>query len=160
MQYSTTPRGRAASTLGALIVAVVTLAAAASQAWADDRRERIEFDSFTPKNMFELAREHHQNWAPQRIWGDLSLPEQADKPVPAMVLMHGSGGIEPSMKTWVDALNGIGVATFVVSTFEPRGVQRTVEDQSLVPPAANLMDGLQALGRLARTRASIRRVSA
>ncbi|MEV4777667.1 dienelactone hydrolase family protein [Burkholderia sp. LMU1-1-1.1] len=111
---------------------------------------RVEFDSFTPATMYDLARERRQNWAPQRVWGDLTLPHAPPAvpnpgPVPAMVIMHGSAGIEANTRMWVSALNSIGVATFVVSSYEPRGVTRTVEDQTLVPPAANLMDGLQAL---------------
>nr|WP_315426058.1 dienelactone hydrolase family protein [uncultured Albidiferax sp.] len=41
------------------------------------------------------------------------------------------------------------MATFVVSSFEPRGVKRTAEDQSLVPTSATLTDGLLALQLLA-----------
>jgi dienelactone hydrolase len=115
-----------------------------------DTQGRIEFASHTPKTMFDLARERRQNWAEQRVWGDLSLPSKvSDAKLPAMVLVHGSGGVERSMAQWVEAFNDIGVATFVVHVFEPRGVKRTAENQSLVPPAADLMDTLQALQLLA-----------
>ncbi|WP_394788608.1 dienelactone hydrolase family protein [Rhodoferax sp.] len=134
-------------TAAALLATVATLAGA--QQLARDTQGRIEYNSFTPKNMFELAREHRQNWAPQKVWGDLSLPQSSEATVPAMVLMHGSGGIEKGMAQWVDAFNSIGVATFVVSSFEPRGVKRTAEDQSLVPASATLADGLLALQLLA-----------
>jgi dienelactone hydrolase len=109
---------------------------------------RLEFDSYTPPTMYDLARERRHLWAPQRIWGDLSLPRRSEK-VPAMVIMHGSGGIEANSQMWVGALNNIGVATFVVSSFEPRGITSTVTNQTLLSPAANLMDGLQALQLLA-----------
>ncbi|WP_332853945.1 dienelactone hydrolase family protein [Duganella sp. S19_KUP01_CR8] len=136
-----------------LLSAALLLAASAPHAQQLNAASqgRIEFDSYTPKTMFDLARERRENWAPQKIWGELSLPKPAEPPapVPAMVLMHGSGGIEASMQTWVDAFHAIGVATFVVSSFEPRGVKRTAEDQTLVPAAANLMDSLQALQLLA-----------
>jgi dienelactone hydrolase len=110
---------------------------------------RIEFQSFTPRTMFDLARERRQNWPEAKIWGDLSFPSNSDGMVPAIVLSHGSGGVERSMSQWVEALNDIGVATFVVDTFGPRGVKRTAEDQSLISPAANLMDAFQALQLLA-----------
>ncbi|GAB3252003.1 dienelactone hydrolase family protein [Chitinimonas naiadis] len=110
-----------------------------------DTQGRIDYASFTPKTMYDLARERRENWAPQPVWAYLSLPKDAHQPVPAMVLMHGSAGIEDSMAQWVATFNEMGIATFVVSSFEPRGVTRTVEDQSLVPPAATLMDGLLAL---------------
>ncbi len=106
---------------------------------------RIEFQSFTPKTMFDLARERRQNWIALKIWGDLSFPSKMGDKVPAMILSHGSAGVERSMSQWVDALNDIGVATFVVDSFGPRGAKRTAEDQTLVPSSANLMDAFQAL---------------
>ena len=132
-----------------LLIATFPLAGAA-QDLELETQGRIDFASFTPKTMFDLARERRQNWAEQRIWGDLSLPKVADEKVPAMVLMHGSAGVERSMVQWVDAFNEIGVATFVVNVFEPRGVKRTVENQALVPSAADLMDAFQALLLLAK----------
>jgi dienelactone hydrolase len=110
---------------------------------------RIEFQSYTPKSMFDLARERRQSWSEIKIWGDLSFPSGAQDKVPAIILSHGSGGVERSMAQWVEALNDIGVATFVVDTFGPRGVKRTAEDQTIVSPAANLMDAFQALNLLA-----------
>ena len=136
----------------ASLLAVLLLAlppAAAAQDLKPDTQGRIAFDSFTPKTMFDLARERRQNWAAQRVWGELSLPKAASDKIPAMVLMHGSAGVEGSMSQWVDALNDIGVATFVVHVFEARGVKRTAENQTLVPYSADLMDAFQALTLLA-----------
>jgi dienelactone hydrolase len=99
--------------------------------------------------MFDLARERRQNWKKQEVWGDLHFPEGSAGKVPAIVLMHGSGGIEASMAQWVNAFNEIGVATFVVSSFAPRGVSSTVDDQTRVPAAASLADALVALELLA-----------
>lgn len=105
--------------------------------------------------MFDLARERHQNWSEQRTWGDLSLPKGTedhnaeDKKIPAMVLMHGSGGLEPGMAQWVDALHELGVATFVVHVSESRCVKRTAENQSAVPSSADVVDAFQALALLA-----------
>lgn len=138
------------TTLLLTFAAAVMPSARAQQSPTGDRNSvRIEFDSFTPATMYDLARERRQNWAPQRVWGDLTFPPVKESQVPVMVIMHGSAGIEANTKMWVGALNAIGVATFVVSSYEPRGITRTVEDQTLLPPAANLMDGLQALQVLA-----------
>ncbi|EHP39564.1 dienelactone hydrolase [Cupriavidus basilensis OR16] len=133
-----------------LLLAAITLSfAAVAQEFRSETQGRIEFASFTPKTMFDLARERRQNWAEQKVWGDLSLPKSGDDKVPAIVLMHGSGGVEASMAQWVEAFNDIGVATFVVHVFASRGVKRTAEDQTLVPYAADLMDAFQALQLLA-----------
>src|SRR4249919_1459333 len=84
---------------------------------------RIEFQSFTPATMFDLARERRESWREVKIWGDLSFPSRMGDKVPAIVLAHGSAGVERNMAQWVAALNEIGVATFVVDTFGPRGVK-------------------------------------
>lgn len=133
----------------ALAASLITTQTVAAQPLTATTQGRIDYASYTPKTMFDLAREHRENWAPQPVWGFLSLPANTSQPVPAMVLMHGSGGIEVSMDQWVATFNSMGIATFVVSSFEPRGVIKTVDDQSLVPPAATLMDGLLALPLLA-----------
>lgn len=133
-----------------LLAASTFLSPVSAQTLNRDTQGRIEFASFTPKTMFDLARERRQNWAEQKIWGDLSLPKTTGDKVAVMVLMHGSGGVERGMAQWVEAFNDMGVATFVVSSFEPRGVKSTVDDQARVPYAANLMDALQALQLLAK----------
>ncbi|WP_212758167.1 dienelactone hydrolase family protein [Usitatibacter palustris] len=115
-----------------------------------DTQGRIDFASFTPKTMFDLARERRANWTEQSSWGHLTLPKVASDKVPAIVLMHNSGGVERGMSQWVDAFNEMGVATFVVHVFESRGVTRTAENQALVPYSADLMDAFQALMLLAR----------
>lgn len=56
--------------------------------------------------------------------GYLSVPESAtpDAPVPAMVLLPGSGGIVPGREHEYAAwLNELGIAAFVVEYYEPRG---------------------------------------
>jgi dienelactone hydrolase len=133
--------------LRTLLMSVLILAMPTTHA-ESPASERITFDSYTPPTMFDLARERRQNWTPQKIWADLKLPAASGK-VPAMILMHGSAGVEGNTRMWVDALNGIGVATLVVDTFGPRGVTSTVADQTLLSPAANLIDAFQALQLLA-----------
>jgi dienelactone hydrolase len=122
---------------------------AMAQELTSETAGRIEFSSYTPRTMYDVARVAREKWPVQKVWGDLSFPKGAVGTVPAIVLMHGSGGIEKSMGQWVDAFNDIGVATFVVSSFEPRGIARTAENQALVPPPANLVDAFQALQLLA-----------
>jgi predicted dienelactone hydrolase len=119
--------------LAVLVTASTIALPAAAQAPAPETQGRIAFGSFTPKTMFDLAREQRQNWTDQEVWGDLSLPKGAAGKVPAIVLMHGSGGVDRGMAQWVAAFDEIGVATFVVDVFGPRGVRQTVENQALVP---------------------------
>lgn len=135
------------------VIIVATLQACAHISKSHEekvRAERIYFDSFTPSTMFDLAREHRRNWSSQKIWGDLYWPDNKSEKLPVMILMHGSGGIGPSLQQWVQAFKEIGVATFIVSTFEPRGVINTLDDQTRLPQSANLADAFMALEALSR----------
>jgi dienelactone hydrolase len=110
---------------------------------------KIPFDSVTPKNRYELASATYDP-KPAAIWGTLGLPAGGHAPYPAMVLAHGSGGIEQKeWERWVPLLNQMGVATFVVDSFTPRGIARTVDDQSQLDQSANDADALAALKLLA-----------
>jgi len=56
----------------------------------------------------------------------LVMPEgaSADKPVPAMVILHGSGGIQKGREMeYAQLFAENGIAGFVVDYYEPRGVQ-------------------------------------
>ncbi len=57
--------------------------------------------------------------------GYLSLPDNAspDQPVPAMILLHGSGGIkEDREQEYARLLNENGIAAFLINYYMPRGV--------------------------------------
>jgi len=110
----------------------------------------IAFDSVTPKSRYELANASYDP-TPVVIWGTLGLPSGGHGPYPAMVLSHGSGGIEQKeWDRWVPLLNQLGVVTFVVDSFTPRGIARTVDDQAQLDQSANDADALAALQLLAR----------
>jgi dienelactone hydrolase len=86
------------------------------------------------------------------IVGHLFLPSgvTGGQRRPAVVLMHGSGGVYPELLAfWPKMLNELGIAAFVVDSFSPRGVTSTVDDQSQVPFSADLADASAALGLLA-----------
>ena len=59
----------------AIVLALIWPLAGGAQELAAETQGRIDFDSFTPKTMFDLARERRDQWATQRVWGDLSLPK-------------------------------------------------------------------------------------
>lgn len=124
---------------------VICIVSAQSQILEKNSQGRIEFDSFTTASMFDLARERRQNWTAQKIWGDLSLPTTTNSKVPAIILMHGSGGVAPHLNQWVNAFNEIGVATFVVDSFGPRNIKSMVSDQKQLSNSSNLIDAFQAL---------------
>lgn len=85
-----------------------------------------------------------------KIWGELRFPPnmKADK-VPVMVVMHSSAGINHNIYDWVEFFNKMGIATFMVDSFTPRGIQSTATDQSQLAIPTTSADGLLALKLIA-----------
>jgi len=109
---------------------------------------RYAFASWTPRTLGELL-QGNRSGETQNIVGHLFLPPGSDK-VPAVVLVHGSGGIySAELNFWPKQFNAAGIAVFTLDMFGPRGVQSTVEDQSQVPFTADVADEFAALRVLA-----------
>lgn len=109
---------------------------------------RYAFASWTPKTLGELT-QGNKGGGTVNIVGHLFLPPGNDK-VPAVVLVHGSGGIyRAELDYWPKQFNAAGIAVFTLDMFGPRGVQSTAEDQSQVPFPADVADAFAALRVLA-----------
>ncbi len=109
------------------------------------------YASSTPATVADLIQANRPRPA-ATAQGELVLPSSApaDAKLPAVVLVHGSGGVYPEQITyWARLLNEQGIAAFVIDIFGPRGVKSTGEDQSQVPFAADTADAFAALGMLA-----------
>ena len=109
------------------------------------------YASSTPATVMDLLQRNRPRPA-ATAQGELVLPANlpADVKLPAVVLVHGSGGIYPEqISFWARLLNEQGIAAFVIDAFGPRGVKSTADDQSLVPFAADTADAFAALGLLA-----------
>lgn len=106
------------------------------------------FASSTPATLPELM-DVATPKSPAAVLGHLFLPP-GDGKVPALVFIHGSGGIYPAMLDfWPKTLNAAGIAVFSVDTFGSRGIKSTADDQSLVPFTADTADAFAALRLLA-----------
>jgi hypothetical protein len=81
--------------------------------------------------------------------GELRIPTRPGK-LSAVVLVHGSGGLNGAVEQWAQELNDIGVAAFLLDSFSGRGITSTVEDQSQLDHLAMMVDAYRALGMLAR----------
>ncbi|HWK66104.1 MAG TPA: dienelactone hydrolase family protein [Rhizobiaceae bacterium] len=117
---------------------------------SDERSGHIAFPSATPSGPSELL----SGGSPEAvISGTLVFPDGAGSTnarIPAMVISHGSGGILPDREPiWAERLRKLGVATFLVDSFGPRGIGSTGADQSRLPLAASIADALHALRLLA-----------
>ena len=83
------------------------------------------------------------------IWGDLELPPGQVERSPAVVLVHGSGGVTPREDRWAEELRQAGAATFVLDSFTGRGIAITAQDQSQLSSLAMIGDAYRALELLA-----------
>lgn len=85
---------------------------------------------------------------PTTVAGVLRLPTLGDERLPAVVLVHGSGGALGNVDYWSQQLNGIGIATFVIDYFSGRGIQETRDDQAQLGNVAPILDVYAALSLL------------
>ncbi len=132
-----------------LVPAVAALLATVGLATATAAQTtlRIEFPSRTPSGPSELMAGEGR---PTSIVGWLAVPAGGAARKPAMVISHGSGGIlDGRENAWAARLNALGVATFVIDGFAPRGISSTGVDQSRLPTAASVADAFAALSALA-----------
>lgn len=82
---------------------------------------------------------------PAIIAGELRIPKSASEKVSAVILMEGAGGIGSNIEQWVETLNDIGVASFVLDSYAGRGLT----DSSKLDILAPMIDAFRALGVLA-----------
>jgi dienelactone hydrolase len=83
------------------------------------------------------------------LGGELRLPIGAPPKVPAVVLVHGSGGVGAGVDAWARVLNEAGIAAFILDSFSGRGIVSTVEDQDQLNSLAMMVDAYRALDVLA-----------
>jgi len=93
---------------------------------AEGTSGRIFYASATPFDL-DVILAGMDDALPTTGVGTLFMPEEAsgEAPVPAMVVLHGSGGITPGREMeYGELLADHGIAAFVVDYYEPRGVTR------------------------------------
>jgi dienelactone hydrolase len=94
----------------------------------------------TPVAFESSAREREE-----QIQGYLSFPSAQSGPVPLMLIMHSSGGIHARDWFFARTLNDMGVATFVIDSFGPRGLTKVYEDKTAFGEFEQAIDALTAI---------------
>ena len=82
------------------------------------------------------------------IAGALRIPRLGTDRLPAVILVHGSGGVGGNVDRWSQELNGIGIATFTIDSFTARGLQSTSANQTLLGRLNMILDSYRALAVL------------
>lgn len=82
--------------------------------------------------------------------GELRIPrESGPGKLPAVIIMHGSGGINAANQSWAYELNRAGIASFVVDSFSGRGLIQVSSDQAKLGRFAGVLDAFKAYDVLA-----------
>ena len=87
---------------------------------------------------------------PAMIAGELRIPKPGTDRLPAVVLVHGSGGVGFNIGMWVGELNKAGLATFFTDSFTGRGITNTITDQSQLSSYTMMNDAFAALAVLGK----------
>lgn len=87
---------------------------------------------------------------PVTLAGELRIPRPGTARLPAVVLVHGSGGVSGYIGDWSKFLNALGVATFTLDSFSGRGIASTIDDQQRLGGLAMIVDAYRALDLLSK----------
>lgn len=129
------------------VTALALLSAAPANAQNFVRMEMIPIPTVTLSTQQILSGETAGK--PAIIAGQLRIPKAGTDKLPAIIMVHGSGGLSASADQWARELNSIGVAVFVLDSFAGRGIVSTVNDQAQLDNLAMMVDAYRALGVLA-----------
>src|SRR5262245_41915310 len=83
------------------------------------------------------------------IAGELRIPRGVTGKMPAVVLLHGSGGIGPGPELWAKHFNEMGIASFVLDSFSARGIVSTSADQAQLGRVNMILDAYRSHEMLA-----------
>jgi dienelactone hydrolase len=82
------------------------------------------------------------------LTGKLTKP-QGEGPFPAVVLLHGCGGVNKFINSWADKLASLGYVALVLDSFGPRGEQKGIcANIMLIPSIVRSEDAYDAKAHL------------
>jgi dienelactone hydrolase len=133
----------------AMTIAAITIALSGGHASAQNvaRIELRPIQTVTLKTQQILTGE--TKGAPATLAGELRIPRPGSDRLPAVILIHGSGGVGGNVDAWAKEINSLGIAAFILDAFSGRGIVSTVGDQSQLDSLAMVIDAYRALSLLA-----------
>jgi dienelactone hydrolase len=112
------------------------------------RTEVHPFQSVTLKTAQILTGD--MNGPAVTLGGELRIPSLGTDKLPAVILVHGSGGVGVNIDAWAHDVNAMGAAAFILDSFTGRSIVSTVNDQSQLDSLAMMVDAYRALALLAK----------
>ena len=134
----------------AVVVALLCSAGATAAIQAVPRVSRVEVLPIRSETVSTRQFLQGEHGSEVLLAGELRLPVGSAGKVPAVILVHGSGGIGSNVDQWAADINAIGVAAFILDSFSGRGITSTVTDQSQLASVAMMVDAYRALDVLSR----------
>jgi dienelactone hydrolase len=83
------------------------------------------------------------------IAGELRIPQGASGRLPAVILLHGSGGLNGGNELWAKHFNEMGIASLLLDSFSGRGIVSTSTNQALLGRLNMILDAYRAFDVLA-----------
>jgi dienelactone hydrolase len=132
------------------IIGVAWMQAAAAEPSLRDLAQRTEIraiETLTLTDQQFLTGD--KSGKPTTIAGALRLPQGAPGKLPAVLLLHGSGGISGGHELWAKHFNEMGIAAYLLDSFTGRGLTSTSTNQALLGRLNMVLDAYRALDMLA-----------
>ena len=111
------------------------------------RLEIFSIDTLTLTDQQFLLGE--KDGTPARIGAELRFPPGIAR-IPAVVLIHGSGGVGANVDAWAQTLNAMGIAALILDAFTGRSITQTITDQSQLSNFSMIVDAYKGLELLSR----------
>jgi dienelactone hydrolase len=139
--------------LAPVVTAAVTLLNVSGALAEEPNRDlagRIELRSFRSLTLTDQQfLTGDKNGSPVTITGELRLPQGPTGPVPAVIILHGAGGLVASNELWSRILNAMGVATFAIDSHSGRNLDNISANQGALGFYAYTLDAYRAQELLA-----------
>lgn len=140
--------GRGLLTVVAVAFLVVLGSGCGVEPLSETLVEDVEFESLTfPGAWLQPFMPPIEEGVPVTVGGELRIPA-TNEPVPLVVIAHGCGGVSGSAGGWARDLEPLGIASFVLDSFEGRGIRDVCSGSEGVNQASLLVDLFRAVQAL------------
>jgi dienelactone hydrolase len=136
---------RQSSAAACLLLSLVTAQPAAADPSVKELAARTELHPITTLTLTDAQfLTGDKNGKATTVAGELRLPQGASGKLPAVVLMHGSGGAAAREELWAKIFNEMGIAALVLDSFSGRGLTSVSANQAALGRFNMILDAYRA----------------